>query len=66
MLSALQVNKKNLYLIDNSIEMYLSFTRVLDVQPYQPTFIRWLSLLYVYKEATLSVIRESVSISVRR
>ena len=36
------------------------------VQRYLPTLIRWLPLLYVYKETTVSVIRESLSISVRR
>ena len=36
------------------------------VQLYLRTPIRYLPLLYVYKETTVSVIRESLSISVRR
>ena len=42
-------------------ESYQSTAVLLD----QPTLIRWLSPLYVYKETTASIIRESFSISVR-
>ena len=36
------------------------------VQLYPPTSIRWLPLPYVYKYTTVSVIRKSLSINVRR
>ena len=42
------------------------FYQSIAVQLYQPMRITLLSLLYVYKHTTVSVIRESLSISVRR
>ena len=41
------------------------FYQSIAVQLYQPKLRRWLSLLYVYKQTTVSIIRESLSISVR-
>ena len=41
------------------------FYQSIAVQLYQPSLIRLLSLLYVYKWTTVSVIRESLLISVR-
>ena len=79
MLNALQINKK-LNLIDLSIEQSTkcedsgkvlavsdsNFYQSIAVQLYQLMLITWLSLLYAYKYTTVSVIRESLSITVRR
>ena len=80
MLNALQINFKNYslstfpssnrrnfkdsgkVLATSVFEFYQSIT----VQLYQPTLIRRLPLLYVYKWTTVSVIRKSLSISLRR
>ena len=78
MLNDLQINKKIIpyrpfhRAIDETVkipEMAVSVSKfywTIAVQLYQPTLIRWLSLLYVYKWTTVSVIHESLSISVRR
>ena len=80
MLNALQISKKSYYLstfpssdrrsFEDSGKLLavpvFEFYQSIAVQLYQPTHIKWLSLLYVYKKTTVSVIRESLSISVRR
>ena len=75
MFNVLQISQRKLYLIDFSIEQSTKLSREvlavsvpefhqsIAVQLYQPTLIKWLSLLCVYKETTVSVIRESLSIS---
>ena len=81
MVNALQINQKSIpyrpyrRAIDETLKipercwpfLYLTFTRVLRfISTSQRFSIRWLSLLYVYKWTTVSVIRESLPISVRR
>ena len=80
MLNALQINQNNYTLSTFPLNNRRNFEgsgKVLAVsvsefhlsiavQLYQPVLIRWLSLLHVYKQTTVSVIRESLSISVLR
>ena len=80
MLNALQINQKNYTLWtfplsnqrnvkDSGKVLAISvseFYQSIAVQLHQPMLIRWLSLLYVYKQTTVSVVHESLSISVRR
>ena len=80
MLNALQINPKNytLFTFPSSsrrnfevsgkvLAVSISeFYQSIAVKLYQPTLIKWLSLLYVYKYTTVSVIHESLSISVCR
>ena len=79
MLNALQINQKSYTLStfpssnrrnfeDSGKVLAVSVSEIyqsIAIQLYQPTLIRWLSLLYVYKWTTVSVIRESLSIIVR-
>ena len=79
MLNALQINKKN-YIFstfpsinrqnfeDSRKVLAVSVTEFyqsIAVQLYQPTLKGWLLLMYVYKWTIVSVIGESLSISVR-
>ena len=80
MLNALQINKRNYTLSTFSSSNRQNFEdsgkmlaipvsdvyQSTAVQLYQPTLIRWLSLLHVYNKTTVSDTRESLSISVRR
>ena len=78
MLNALQINKKS-YIFstfpssnrrnfeDSGKVLAVSVTEFyqsIAVQLYQPMLIRWLLLMYVYKLTIVSVIGESLSISV--
>ena len=79
MLNALQINQKsNTFSTfpssnrpnfeDSGIVLAVSvsqFYQSTGVQLQQPRLLRWLSLLYMYKWTIVSVIRESLSISVR-
>ena len=80
MLNALQINQKSYTLstfpsssrrnfVDSMKVLAITvseFYQNIEIQPYQPTLIRWLSLLYVYKWTIVSVIAGSLFISVHQ